>query len=659
MKTKNIFKFVAIFFIALSFSSCVEDGDYTIPTVGEDQQYANLKSLSEIAALYQGDIVDFDEDITTFGYVISNDREGNFFKSIIIQDNPENPTIGFEVRIDDVNLNARYNVGRKVYIKLKGLALSKYFTTFQFGVREGNNVNRIGPNDYVNFIDRSSEIADIVPTVLKTTELTDSHINTLVKINDLQSETQGLTYADPTSTFSQNRYFQSCETFETIIMRTSGFADFKSLPIPDKKGSVTAILNKFRDDYQLLIRDTNDVDLTEEYGCFNNPTAASLADIKALFTGTEITISQNSKIKIVITSDLAKGNTSNQNAFAQEGTTGIALRFSEAYDLNLGDEIEISVGGTKLSEYKGLLQLNLSNSNIIGKTAGTLPTPEVITIAQALTGDYESRLVTIEGVQFKDITKMYSGGNSFTSDCSDELKTYFRSGSTFSSNQVSDKKGSLTGVMTDFDGAQIYLRSEADVNFTEDYACGSTGGGTGSGDADLFISEYAEGSSNHKYIEIYNGTGAAVDLSKYQVWGSSNGGGWKDARQLQLTGTLADGDVFVIATDQADTTIQAQADMSLPYESPVHHNGDDAIGLAKDNGSGTYELIDVIGEPDNRPSDGWDVAGVSKATKDHTLIRKASVTKGNTDWAASAGTDAATSEWEVKDQNDWTSVGVR
>ena len=108
-----------------------------------------------------------------------------------------------------------YNVGRKVYIKLNGLALSKYFTTFQIGVKNaaGTGTDRIKDTDFVNYIDRSSEIAELVPTNLTINEITDNHINTLVKIDNLQSEQKGLTYADANSTFSVNRNFTSCATF--------------------------------------------------------------------------------------------------------------------------------------------------------------------------------------------------------------------------------------------------------------------------------------------------------------------------------------------------------------------------------------------------------------------------------------------------------------
>ena len=53
----------------------------------------------------------------------------------------------------------------------------------------------------------------------------------------------------------------------------------------------------------------------------------------------------------------------------------------------------------------------------------------------------------------------------------------------------------------------------------------------------------------------------------------------------------------------------------------------------------------------------WDVAGVSGATGEHTLIRKSTVTTGNTDWAVSAGTSSNDSEWIVEDQDYSANLG--
>ncbi len=167
---------------------------------------------------------------------------------------------------------------------------------------------------------------------------------------------------------------------------------------------------------------------------------------------------------------------------------------------------------------------------------------------------------------------------------------------------------------------------------------------------DLFFSEYIEGSSNNRAFEIYNPTGASVDLSGYTVKQSHNGTGWGVdgiAYVLPLEGTLTAGDVYVIANAEASAAVLAEADTTFLYSDVQAHKitaftGDDALGLFKGD-----VLIDVIGIPTEDPGTGWNVAGVTEATVNHTLLRKLETTIGNTDWVASAGTNTTDSEWEV------------
>ena len=170
---------------------------------------------------------------------------------------------------------------------------------------------------------------------------------------------------------------------------------------------------------------------------------------------------------------------------------------------------------------------------------------------------------------------------------------------------------------------------------------------------DLFISEYAEGSSNNKYVEIYNPLNSAVDLSTYSLKGSSNGGGWKAARDFALSGTLNPGETLIVCADQADASILAltAAEFQLAYESPVHYNGNDAIGLF--NGS---NIIDIIGDPDSDPGSSWSV-GTSGSTADRTLVRKITVTQGNLVWSTSSGTTDENSEWVVLAKDTWSFAG--
>lgn len=159
--------------------------------------------------------------------------------------------------------------------------------------------------------------------------------------------------------------------------------------------------------------------------------------------------------------------------------------------------------------------------------------------------------------------------------------------------------------------------------------------------SDLFFSEYSEGSSNNKYLEVYNPSGASIDLSTYSICVIGNGGSFTNT--FQLYGTLGSDKVFVVSTDQSDpTAILTKADTALSFPSIAHFNGDDAICLL----SGT-DTIDVIGV--RRVRENWTVG--SGSTKDHTLVRKASVSAGETDWTI------AVDQWDVYPQNTWTYLG--
>ncbi|PCH78314.1 MAG: hypothetical protein COB98_00705 [Flavobacteriaceae bacterium] len=612
-------------------------------------------TIQDIKDVYAGDKALITEDLVVEGTVTANDVAGNLFKYIYIQDE----TGGLKIKIDQYSLYLRgYTLGQKVIVKAKGLKVDNYAGEIYLG---GNGKYGIMEESVVyKHLFVGEENAPLEPKVLTIAGLTEEHVGLFVKFESLQFSEEGITFADKGSTDKRNTFLTDCSA-NGITVRTSGKATFAGTTLPTGNGAVYGIVNIFKGTFQLLLRDFADFSEMNDDKCdiYASAEMIDLSAVRAMFTGSKLSIENNVKIKAVITSDGATGNIHGQSAFAQDATGAIALRFAGTHDLEIGTEVVIALMGVDLKEYNGLLQLsNIPLGNIGATTTGTLPTPTVITLEQALSGNYESMLVTIEGVEFKDITKTFEGDNSVT-DCTNELKVYVRGDATFKDSQVSVLKGAITGIMSEFNTPQMYIRDAADVVFADVYeACTPVdGGGEGEGEGsdgsatDLYISEYAEGSSSNKYIEIYNGTGAAIDLSNYQVWGANGGKGWDT--NLNLTGTLADGAFLIIAADQANTEILDKATLALGYPSPVHFNGDDAIALSKKNDAGTYAIIDVIGTPDVDPGSGWEVAGVSAATKDHTIVRK-TVTQGNADWAASSA-----SEWEVKDKNDWSNLGIR
>ena len=164
----------------------------------------------------------------------------------------------------------------------------------------------------------------------------------------------------------------------------------------------------------------------------------------------------------------------------------------------------------------------------------------------------------------------------------------------------------------------------------------------------LFFSEYAEGSSNNKYLEIYNPTNQPIALGEYAFPNASNGadGNYEFWNIFTAEAIIEAGGTYLIAHPSADPSILALADQTHQYLS----NGDDGYALVKGTES-NYIVIDRIGDFGADPGSGWDVAGISNATKDHTLVRKSSVFSGNTDWDASRGTNSADSEWIVLDND--------
>ncbi len=150
---------------------------------------------------------------------------------------------------------------------------------------------------------------------------------------------------------------------------------------------------------------------------------------------------------------------------------------------------------------------------------------------------------------------------------------------------------------------------------------------------DLFISEYVEGSSNNKAIELYNGTGAPVDLAggDYRLRVHFNGS--TSSTAFPLTGTVAAGDVFVFASASAGAAILAEADQTT---GTGLFNGDDAIVLVKGE-----TVLDSIGQVGVDPGSEWGSGLLS--TADNTLRRLPTVAAGDTDPADAVDLAA---QWE-------------
>ncbi len=161
---------------------------------------------------------------------------------------------------------------------------------------------------------------------------------------------------------------------------------------------------------------------------------------------------------------------------------------------------------------------------------------------------------------------------------------------------------------------------------------------------ELFISEYVEGGGLNKAIEIYNPSGATVDLSAYTlkiyVNGSSSG-----SAPIALTGNLMSDSVYVVVNSGASTALKNKADLLV---GALSFSGDDAVVL-RNNGAD----IDIFGEIGVDPGSSWSANGVS--TKDKTLLRKFSIQTGVS--VNPSGFDPSV-EWDMLAKDDFSNVGM-
>ncbi len=276
MKTLKINKLILLLLSLVVISSCVQDDDFDTPNQSFNEPNIPVNQLRTIASLAgdlaqeqsandgifepqpldysnENDVVSYefnenDEYIT--GYVVSSDEAGNFFEELIIQDDFENPTVGIKVLIDVNPLFTKYEVGRKIYLKINGLSVGITNGVLTIGSLNGSEVDKIASSQETRYIQRSNEVATIVPLPISFSEFSNDKTNLMVQLQDVQFNrnqviNDSFTYAsEDLDQFDGERILESCTVSSSVIFSTSTFADFKGLALPSGQGNINAILSR-------------------------------------------------------------------------------------------------------------------------------------------------------------------------------------------------------------------------------------------------------------------------------------------------------------------------------------------------------------------------------------------------------------------------------
>jgi len=298
----------AVIALLLTFSACVDTEFDEPPTGGEPINITTNMTIKQLRALHvtSGGYDSIPADAVFSGVVVMDDRSGNYFKTLVIQDS----TGGIEISFNDGFLYTTMPVGRTIFVRGKGLLLGDYEGLVQIigsVVEEGGDMRDFGLTEAQvrnNVVKGAYLPSPPVPKKLKINEINASHLSTLIELEDV--EFVGVDslkmYADPVTNNNLNRKLQDCNG-KTILLRTSGYSDFAAAITPRGNGTVVGVLGVFRDDLQLFIRDLTDVKLDslrcgeaplppEGYASFNETfsSVASFAEVAlAYWTNVAIT----------------------------------------------------------------------------------------------------------------------------------------------------------------------------------------------------------------------------------------------------------------------------------------------------------------------------------------------------------------------------------
>ncbi|MDO5664994.1 MAG: DUF5689 domain-containing protein [Bacteroidia bacterium] len=247
---------LAIILFATTIVAC--ERDYMAPPLSEPEykgQSANItiaKLKSQYAAIKDPTLIDVDYILKA--YVAGNDESGNIYKQLYIQDE----TGGINMGVDQNSMYTEFRVGQEVYVSLKGLYMVKYGDQLQIGY--GNtNANRIPWEtfNYYIFKNKWPNESNVVPKVIKLSELSDNLVNTLVQLDNVYFADGGkLNFSEPDAT--TNRTLKDGNG-NSILVRNSNYATFANDLLPDGAGTIVGILSKFRSDWQFYIRTIDDV----------------------------------------------------------------------------------------------------------------------------------------------------------------------------------------------------------------------------------------------------------------------------------------------------------------------------------------------------------------------------------------------------------------
>lgn len=239
------------------------------PTSTENSRYplsSATTTVAQLKDLYRGRPTTITEDIVVEATIVSDDTEGNLYRTAYLQD----ATGGLELRLALGNLSTIYPQGSVVQLHARGMTLGRYGGQINLGYKSTNERYETGfyPEHLVGQVLRFKATGKVEPIALSIANLSLRYNGQLIKIQDVQfvASDLGQTYAAPQNKVNQSNVNRTLidKNGRTVIVRTSSYARFAGRELPQGSGSITAVLTYFNSTPQLILLKEKDAALTGE-----------------------------------------------------------------------------------------------------------------------------------------------------------------------------------------------------------------------------------------------------------------------------------------------------------------------------------------------------------------------------------------------------------
>lgn len=568
-------------------------------------------TIREVKAIYSGNPVMIGDRVVE-AVIIANDRTDVFGKELYIKDT----TGAIRITIDRDDLyKDGFELGRTVRISFNGLVVDSDHGELVVGYPDELSWKPIPGNELYRFAYRLEKPLEVTEPVSLTPE-------------EVQPDLAG-EYVEISGVQFMGSISSAGKGYTAVVTGCSGnslLVDFPDavagLGLITGQGSIRGILTN-RGQLQLKVMDTDHLASMDGERCSLLPGATSLSYVELLdlISPDPETITGNYIIEGVVVSDSGSGNFPGDQVMLQTEAGSLLVSFSRDHEIQRGSRIEVSLMGGRLMKANELPEVEgLLDDQVRVVNSGELPLPETVTINQLINRGSNGEWVRLYPVQLENINSVLSHGV-LLQDCLGSVRLQINNDAKL--NGVFPGSGS-GGVFGFYYKDHFYPGNPGDLVFDEvRMECSED-----TISEAVFISELADpvntdSSLNARFLELFNASDAARDLTGWEIRRYTNGNtDYTPGTVIDLTGMIipAKGTLVIAASaDQFEAVYGFSPDMAGGISSGADSNGDDNIVLIDSSGT----IADIFGIP------GEDGSGTAHDFKDGRAVRVLSVTNGS------------------------------